>query len=107
MARWQSGKDQRPNRHTDSPDGTEDIGMAWLQFEGGAYGSLLCSTNMKPGFPLMLNVYGEKGVIRLSGAEMIDWEIDGLERPILDISCDFGKFCDGDPSAVPVTYHRI
>lgn len=59
----------------------EDVALALVTFEGGAFGSVLASTSVRPGFPPTLNFYGEQGSIRLEGAEIVHWTVPDVPRP--------------------------
>jgi predicted dehydrogenase len=84
----------------------EDIGLALLTFENGAYGTLLSSTSIRPGFPPSLSFYGEKGAIKLEGTAITHWTVPGVPLPQLD-----GHRGDGagvtDPRNIPAEYHKM
>ncbi len=63
---------------------TEDMGQAIVQYENAAQGLLEASTVVIPGYPNRLEFHGEKGSIILSEAEIIDWQVEGVEKPVLE-----------------------
>lgn len=84
----------------------EDIGLALLTFENGAYGTLLSSTSIRPGFSPSLSFYGETGAIKLEGTNITHWTVPGVPPPQLD-----GQRGDGagvtDPRNIPSEYHKM
>jgi len=63
----------------------EDLALAILTFENGAFGTIMASTSIQPGFTPCLNLYGEKGSIKLDGASIVHWTVPGVPKP------DFGE----------------
>lgn len=59
----------------------EDLGLALVSFESGAFGTILASTCIQPGFPAALNLYGEKGSVKCEGAEVAHWSVPGVLKP--------------------------
>ncbi|HZE96441.1 MAG TPA: Gfo/Idh/MocA family oxidoreductase [Planctomycetota bacterium] len=59
----------------------EDLALAIVTFENGAFGTIMASTSIQPGFTPMLNLYGEKGTIKLEGAAIVHWTVPGVPRP--------------------------
>ncbi len=59
----------------------EDLALAIVSFEGGAFGTIMASTSIQPGFSPALNLYGEKGTIKLEGAAIAHWTVPGIDRP--------------------------
>jgi UDP-N-acetyl-2-amino-2-deoxyglucuronate dehydrogenase len=59
----------------------EDLAVAIVQFASGAYGTLMASTSIRPGFQPTLNLYGEAGTIKLEGAQVTHWTVPGLPAP--------------------------
>jgi predicted dehydrogenase len=41
----------------------------------------MASTSIQPGFTPCLNLYGEKGTIKLEGASIVHWTVPGLAKP--------------------------
>jgi len=62
----------------------EDLALGIVTFAGGAFGTVMASTNIQPGFSPALNLYGEKGTIKLDGAAIAHWTVPGVLKP------DFG-----------------
>ena len=64
----------------------EDLAVAVVNLQNGALATLLASTNLAPGFPHTLNVYGDRGAIRTEGGAVTHWTvadpgIDGAGAP--------------------------
>lgn len=84
----------------------EDIGLGILQFQNGAFGTVMASTNIQPGFQATLNLYGEKGSIKLEGTAITHWTVPGVQEP------DFGAPAVGgggvsDPKAISYVNHKL
>lgn len=62
----------------------EDMGHAIAEYENGTQGLIEASTVVVPGYPNRLEFHGEKGSIILSESEIIDWQVEGMERPVLE-----------------------
>jgi UDP-N-acetyl-2-amino-2-deoxyglucuronate dehydrogenase len=59
----------------------EDLALAVVSLDSGALATLLASTNLTPGFPHALNVYGEHGAIRTEGGAVTHWSVPGSDAP--------------------------
>jgi UDP-N-acetyl-2-amino-2-deoxyglucuronate dehydrogenase len=59
----------------------EDLALAIVTFESGAFGTIMASTSIQPGFTPCLNLYGEKGTIKLDGASIVHWTVPGVAKP--------------------------
>jgi len=59
----------------------EDLALALVTFESGAFGTIMASTSIQPGFLPCLNLYGEKGTIKLEGASIVHWTVPGIPKP--------------------------
>lgn len=59
----------------------EDLALAIVTFESGAFGTIMASTSIQPGFTPCLNLYGEKGSIKLEGASITHWTVPGVPKP--------------------------
>jgi len=53
----------------------EDLAVAVVNLENGALATLLASTNLAPGFPHALNLYGDQGCIRTEGGAVTHWSV--------------------------------
>ena len=84
----------------------EDVGLALVSFEGGAFGSMLASTSIQPGFPAALNLYGEKGTVKCEGAEITHWSVPGVAKPEPE-GIPGGGGGVRDPRAITHLYHRM
>jgi UDP-N-acetyl-2-amino-2-deoxyglucuronate dehydrogenase len=83
----------------------EDIGLAILQFEQGALGTIMASTNCKPGYPQSIRIYGERGNIKLTSNEITEWFIDGVPEPKRNQQADT-KHGGSDPKEISYEYHQ-
>jgi predicted dehydrogenase len=61
----------------------EDLALAIVEFQSGALGTIMASTSIQPGFQPCLNLYGEKGTIKLDGAAIAHWTVPGVSPPEL------------------------
>jgi predicted dehydrogenase len=61
----------------------EDLALAIVNFRSGAFGTIMASTSIQPGFQPCLNLYGEKGTIKLDGAMIAHWTVPGNAKPEL------------------------
>jgi predicted dehydrogenase len=59
----------------------EDLALGIVTFKSGAFGTIMASTSIQPGFPPCLNLYGEQGTVKLEGAAIVHWTVPGRERP--------------------------
>jgi len=60
----------------------EDLALAIMTFASGALGTITASTSIRPGFLPALDLFGEKGSIRLEGANVTHWSVPGVEMPV-------------------------
>jgi len=59
----------------------EDLALALVTFASGAMGSIMASTSVRPGFPPSLDIYGEKGAIKIEGAAITHWSVPDVAMP--------------------------
>jgi UDP-N-acetyl-2-amino-2-deoxyglucuronate dehydrogenase len=59
----------------------EDLALAIVTFASGALGTITASTSIRPGFLPALDLFGEKGSIRLEGAAVTHWSVPDREMP--------------------------
>jgi UDP-N-acetyl-2-amino-2-deoxyglucuronate dehydrogenase len=59
----------------------EDLALAIVNLQSGALATLLASTNLTPGFPHALNVYGQRGCIRTEGGAVTHWNVPETAPP--------------------------
>ena len=57
----------------------EDLGMAMVEFQSGAYGVIQASTAIYPGLPAKLDIHGTKGTISLEGEQLAFKHVEGEE----------------------------
>jgi predicted dehydrogenase len=84
----------------------EDIGLAIVRFASGAFGTIMASTSIRPGFAAALNLYGEKGTIKLEGNAITHWTVPDRPQPEMAASSG-GAGGVADPKAISSTFHRI
>lgn len=73
---------------------SEDHGAVIMRFNSGMVGTLIASTCCKPGFPAKITIRSEKGVLVLSGDEIVEMEMEGLS--LESIAC----YLDNDDAPV-------
>lgn len=83
----------------------EDLGLALLTFKNGAFGTIMASTSIQPGFAAALNLYGEHGTIKLEGSSVTHWTVPGVEAPDLGGNTNYGGV--SDPRSISHVNHRI
>lgn len=59
----------------------EDTATLSIRFASGALGVLAATTCVHPERPVELRVHGDQGHVRLSGAEVAEWDVPGREAP--------------------------
>lgn len=84
----------------------EDIGVSIVQFENGAFGTILASTSILPGFPPALHLFGEKGSIKIEGTAITHWEVPGFEQPQLSESSGSGGGVS-NPTSISSEFHKL
>jgi predicted dehydrogenase len=84
----------------------EDIGLAIVRFKSGAFGTIMASTSIRPGFPAALSLYGERGTIKLEGTSITHWTVPDRDKPA-EPPAPTGGGGVADPRAISSTYHRI
>lgn len=84
----------------------EDLGLAILSFENGAYGTMMASTSIQPGFTPTLCVYGDKGSVKLEGTKVTHCSIPGEDGPKGDEQASDGTGV-ADPKAISTLYHKL
>ena len=83
----------------------EDMGLALLTFENGAFGTIMSSTSIQPGQQSAVRIYGEKGSIGLTGASVTVWHVPGVPAPEEPQSQVSGGGAS-DPLSIPYDYHQ-
>ena len=66
----------------------EDLALAVVTLDSGALATLLASTNLAPGFPHALNLYGERGAIRTEGGAVTHWGAAGVAPPVAPVNTE-------------------
>jgi predicted dehydrogenase len=83
----------------------EDMGLAIVSFESGALGTIMSSTNIQPGRPASIAVYGEKGSIVIDGGEITTWHVPGVDEPAVEKPANKGGGAN-DPLSISYLNHR-
>jgi UDP-N-acetyl-2-amino-2-deoxyglucuronate dehydrogenase len=82
----------------------EDLGLAILQFKNGAFGTIMASTSIQPGFPATINLYGEKGTIKLEGSSIVHWTVPGRSEPNWTQARTYGGV--SNPRSIVSDFHQ-
>ncbi|MEK0312710.1 Gfo/Idh/MocA family protein [Cohnella sp. 56] len=82
----------------------EDLGLAILQFDSGAYGTVMGSTSVRPGYPATISLYGEEGSIELEGTSVVRWSVPGWEKPHWSQEEAYGGV--SDPMSIVAEFHQ-
>jgi predicted dehydrogenase len=99
-ARWVSGVCATQTHEIEA----EDLALAIVHFRSGAFGTIMASTSIQPGFQPCLNLYGEKGTIKLDGATIVHWTVPGREKPASGGQASAGI---ADPRLSSHLHHRL
>jgi len=81
---------------------SEDVGIATVEFLGGAVGVIEGTTAVQPGFTERLEIHGQKGSVTLEGGFVTSWKVEG---------CTEADYVDPQPASVggtasPVISHE-
>lgn len=85
----------------------EDLGLALVKFKSGAFGTVMSTTNVQPGYPPSLRLYGEKGSIHLEGTSITAWDVPDTPRPVEASAGTSSGAGVSDPSHIPSEYHQL
>jgi len=61
----------------------EDHGAAILRWPEGMIGTIVASTVTAPGYPVRLEIHSERGSILTVNDEIVTWDIEGVEKPMV------------------------
>lgn len=86
---------------------SEDLGLALVKFKSGALGTVMSTTNVKPGYPPSLRLYGEKGSIHLDGTSITAWDVPDTPSPVEMSAGTSSGAGVSDPSHIPSEYHQL
>lgn len=84
----------------------EDIGLAILQFQNGALGTIMSSTSIQPGFAPSIHLYGDKGTIKVEGNAITHWTVPGEAMPEIRHEASTGGGVT-DPRSISTQYHKL
>ena len=83
---------------------TEDLTVAAVKFENGAFGTIDATTAAYPGFAERIEIIGEKASASLVGSDLTVAHHDGR---VTELTTEFGAGGTGaDPMAFPNDWHR-
>lgn len=82
----------------------EDMGLAIVQFQSGALGTILASTSIQPGFPQSVHLYGEQGTVAIEGETIVHWTVPDVPQP--DIASAGLHSGASDPLRISHEYHK-
>ncbi|MFD0713834.1 Gfo/Idh/MocA family protein [Paenibacillus sp. GCM10027626] len=82
----------------------EDLGLAIVQFKNGAFGTIMASTSIQPGFAASINLYGERGTIKLEGSSIVHWTVPDRPEPSWIHTGSYGGVTD--PRSIVSDYHQ-
>jgi UDP-N-acetyl-2-amino-2-deoxyglucuronate dehydrogenase len=89
----------------------EDVGVAILQFQGGALGTIQGTTGAYPGSSARVELYGDRGTIVLQERQIVTWKLaDGTpeeEARMLRIGRDVTATGASDPLGIGAEGHRL
>lgn len=89
----------------------EDNACAVLRYRNGALGVIEASTSCAPGFPLRIEVSGERGTAIIEGDAIIDWRFADTDPTDAAILAQIGGRALGsgasDPKAISTEGHRL
>lgn len=97
-----AGRTATQTHHMES----EDMGLAMLTMENGGFATLMCTTSAVPGFPPSINVFGEKGTIKIVGQEITHWTVPGIPLPNFESDKISGN-AGADPRNLNSAYHSM
>ncbi|MFD0867613.1 MULTISPECIES: Gfo/Idh/MocA family protein [Paenibacillus] len=84
----------------------EDMGLAIIKFANGAFGTIMASTSIKPGFQPALSLYGDRGSIQIEGTSIKHWTVEGVDQPSEITESGSGGGV-ADPKSISNLYHRL
>ncbi|MDR0380132.1 MAG: Gfo/Idh/MocA family oxidoreductase [Candidatus Accumulibacter sp.] len=90
----------------------EDNACAAIRFRNGALGVIEASVSCAPGFPLRIEVSGERGSAAIEGDSIVEWRFVDSDPGDAEILADIGKGGQlgngaSDPKAIDVEGHRL
>lgn len=83
----------------------EDLGVALVEFENNALGTIEGSTAVFPGYPERLEIFGSKGSVILEGGKVAAWNLQGVEKTE-EIASEGPGSGASDPMAIDFAFHQ-
>jgi UDP-N-acetyl-2-amino-2-deoxyglucuronate dehydrogenase len=75
----------------------EDVGLALVKFENGAYGVIEGTVNIYPkNYEETLHIFGEKGTVKLGGKSLDTieyWNVENVKEPAIEKPSDVALYC--------------
>lgn len=84
---------------------TEDLGVALVEFSGGAFGTIIGTTSAYPGFGMTVEIFGERGGITMKDNKITAWKIQGEHMEAEE--AEMIGFSDAESAAEDSTFLQI
>ena len=75
----------------------EDVATVSVRFADGALGEIVATTSAAGESPSELRVIGDRGQVRISGGEVVVWDVPDRPRPAADAAADHVPVASGAP----------
>ncbi len=90
----------------------EDTAAAILRYRNGAVGVIEATTSVYPGYPMSVEVHGERGTVKVAGDWITDWSVqDTTEDELREVGRVFAPEASqstaSDPAQTDPTWHRM
>ena len=76
----------------------EDVATVSVRFADGALGEIVATTSAAGESPSELRVIGDRGQVRISGGEVVVWDVPDRPRPAADAAADHVPGASGAPA---------
>ncbi len=83
----------------------EDTSVANLEFANGALGSIVAATSVTPGESSFFEIHGDRGTIKLTDTEIVQWSIEGEEEEEAAAATEKEQATATDPVALTIRGH--
>ena len=83
----------------------EDTSVTNLEFTNGALGSIVATTSVTPGESSFFELHGDRGSIKPTNADIIQWSIEGEDEEEITAATEQEQATATDPVAVTVSGH--
>lgn len=89
----------------------EDTAVAVLKYKSGAVGVIEGTTSIYPGFPMTMEIHGEKGSVQMADDCISHWSVldtpRGIKEKVQDLSQQVSQSVSSDPTQRDSTWHRL